>query len=142
MKKKDKNWFFFFLNQQNFIINQISAQGEQRPLKHEVQTKGVVYKRNTRKQNTNKDTPAINTHKNNTHQNKQPHLKLTPKETDNDIHNTHRHYSPQKNTLVKENPIFITKTEPHPPFLKINQPPPPHKLRSTERTPTKAQNQT
>jgi len=53
------------------------------------------------------------THKDNIHPNKHPHLKLLTTGK-NDIHNTHRRYSSQKNNLVKEKPIVITKTEPHP----------------------------
>jgi hypothetical protein len=37
---------FFFLNQQNFIKKQVSAQDKQRPVIHKVQTKGAVYRRN------------------------------------------------------------------------------------------------
>jgi len=55
--------------------------------------------------------PVINTHKDNTHQNKHHPLKLTFILTNhwkNDIHNTRCHYSPKKNTLVKEKPVLIT----------------------------------
>ena len=132
----------FFFNQQNFIKNQVSTQDGHRSVLKKVQTKDVVYRWNTRKTKPNKDTSAINTHKDNTHQNKHHLLKVTPILTNhwkNDIHNTHRHYSPQRNTLVKEKTVLITNTKSQPKnfFSKDHSASTTANLRSIERTPKK-----
>jgi len=59
--KRLLNYNFFFFESANFIKEQIPAQDEQRLVKHRIQTKGTVYRRNTRKINTIKNPYTQNT---------------------------------------------------------------------------------